>query len=327
MGEIRKRMSRLIKPLAMTPILYLHRLRRRRQLSRRLETTNRQVLVNDLMGLKVPSGSIVLVHTSLKALGFVEGGAAAVVDALIDAFVKENNGTVMLPAFSIDGTMYSSLKSGRVFDVKTTTSNLGAIPETFRQCASARRSVHPTHSFAAVGPDAEWLVKDHHLCGSSFGRGSPMARMMERDGYILGMGTNLGTVTFYHCLEEIEETFPVDVFTPDSPIKVQCRDYSGVTHILSVCAHDPDPNKIQYRIDRPESKELRELFRRRFEQYALLKWYQIGQAKSWLVPAKRLYEEYKRLVENGITVYTSGEEARRKEQQSDHWSEPKGRGA
>src|SRR5690606_27894928 len=107
-----------------------------------------------------------------------DGGPQTVVDALIESIVRERSGTLMLPTYSINGTMRNTLlvgqsEGGIVFDVRSTPSNLGAIPEAFRRHPGVVRSVHPTHSFGAIGALAEELVAEHHTCGSSFGRGSP----------------------------------------------------------------------------------------------------------------------------------------------------------
>ena len=194
----------------------LHSLRRKRELKFSRTEISRPQLVADLSRLPIDRDAIVLVHSSLKSLGFVSGGATMVVEALVEAIVKRNGGTVMLPCYSINGTMHQTLLEQRIFDVSKTPSNLGAIPEAFRHLPEAVRSIHPTHSFAAIGPLAKWLTGTHHSCGTSFGAGSPMAKLREKQGYLLGLGTNLGTVTFYHCLEDIETGFPLAVHTVDS---------------------------------------------------------------------------------------------------------------
>src|SRR5690606_8492762 len=136
----------------------------------------------------------------------------------------------------------------------------------------------------AIGALAEELVAEHHTCGSSFGRGSPMAKMLEHDGWLLGLGTNLGTVTFYHCLEEIEPDYPLNVYSPDSPFTVRCRDGRGEVHLLTLGAHDEQVSAN--RIDRPHSETLRAHYTRQFEKNAGLTWHTVGEARSWLISAR-----------------------------------------
>ncbi|MGI9491695.1 MAG: AAC(3) family N-acetyltransferase [Geminicoccaceae bacterium] len=298
----------------------VRRRRRIRELAASQPILSSERLVTDLDRLPVRQGTVVLVHSSLKALGFVTGGAEAVVEALIKVFVERRDGTFMLPTFSIDGSMHQTLTDGGPFDLRSTPSNLGAIPEAFRRHPKAKRSLHPTHSLAAIGSKAGWLVEGHHLAGTSFGDGSPMANMLAADGYLLGLGTDLGRVTFYHCLEEIEDDFPIDVFTPDSPIDVACYGHHDQVHRLSIKAHDRAPAK--HRIDQPDNTHLRSFFQHRFEDRAGLSWHQIGEAPSWLIEAKKLYAEIKGLMQAGITIYSSPKDLELFRQRDDNGSDP-----
>lgn len=278
---------------------------REHQLRRNLDSVGCDVLIRDLEALKLPQGAVLLVHSSLKSLGFVEGGPQIVVQALDEVIVRRRGGTLVMPMFSIAGTMHATLAAGEVFDVRSTPSNLGAIPEAFRVYPGVRRSVHPTHSFGALGEKAEWIVKDHHLAGTSFGDSTPMVRAMEAGGWIAGLGTELGTVTFYHCLEDRERGFPVRVYSPDSPFKVECIDWDGVSHMLELPAHDSDVSRT--RIDRPENDVIRSFFTRRFESEAGLEWINIGQGRGWYMPLQTMYAECRRVLRAGITIYTTPE--------------------
>ncbi len=282
--------------------------RRVRDLSEERVHVTSDDIERDLDSMPIPNGAVVLVHSSLKAIGFVEGGPQAVVQAMVRSIVDKRNGTLVFPTYSINGTMYNTLVMGGeggdvVFDVTTTRSNLGALPESFRNWPGVRRSVHPTHSFSALGPLAEELTGSHHTCGSSFGTGSPMAKMLDHDGWLLGLGTNLGNVTMYHCVEEIEDDFPFNVYTSDSPITVQCRDWDGNAHTLSLSAHDGSVSKT--RIDRPENKAIRDYFTSQFEKNAGLEWCQVCEARTWLVSTRGFYDETARLMRDGITIYTT----------------------
>ena len=48
-------------------------------------TQTRADLVGDLVRLGVPRGGVMMVHSSLRSIGHVEGGAETVVDALLDS--------------------------------------------------------------------------------------------------------------------------------------------------------------------------------------------------------------------------------------------------
>lgn len=297
-----KALKRLVKPLVLPVIEWMKARLRQRELRAELPHQGTQAIVMALDQAGLPEGAAVLIHTSLKSIGYVEGGAEAVVDALIEAVVERRRGTLVLPTFSIDGTMHNTLSSGRVFDVRTTPSNLGAIPEVLRRRPGVARSVHPSHSFAALGPLATWLTEAHHLAGSNFGANTPMVRLLEKHGYLMGIGTHLGNVTFYHCLEDLLDDFPVTVYSEDSPFAVTCIDGAGRAHQLQLGAHAPA--MAVTRIDRPENEVIRAHFTRHLEVYAGLRWFEIGATRGWVVPLEAMYRECVRLARQGVTVYS-----------------------
>jgi aminoglycoside N3'-acetyltransferase len=264
--------------------------------------TSRDRIVADLGVLPVDRGAAVLVHTAPSSAGFA-AGPETVVDALVDVFVGRNGGTVMVPTFSMAGTMRETLASGRVFDVTSTPSSLGPLAEAFRRLPGARRSIHPTHSFAAVGRHADWLTQAHHQCGTTFGRGSPMMRLKEVNGYIAGIGADLGGIAFYHCLEDIEERFPHNAYAPEPPSAVRCKGYHGDEYRFHLPAHDAASAEIG--LARPESAAVRDFFTDWFERHAELRWFQIADARVWLVRAQAAYRETRRLMLRGVTIYST----------------------
>jgi aminoglycoside N3'-acetyltransferase len=287
----------------------LRRVWRRRELAKTLPPVTRATLVQQLDVLDLPDQPVLLVHTSLKQLGFVEGGAEGVVDALVEAIVTRRGGTLVLPTFSIEGSMLNSLAAGAVFDVRATPSNLGAIPEAFRRRPGVRRSIHPTHSFAALGPRADWIVAEHHRCGSSFGEGSPMMRAKEADARLCGLGTSLGNVTFYHCLEDAEPDFPISVYAQSGPYPAPCIGWDGETHALLLPAHDTTVSRT--RIDHRESTAIRAFVQAELERHAGLGWFAIGHGRGWMVPMRAMYEHCRALMRAGITIYSTADDLAR----------------
>jgi aminoglycoside N3'-acetyltransferase len=255
--------------------------------------------------LPLPDHAVVLVHSSMSRLGYVEGGAATVVSALLSAVVEALGGTVAVPTFSMSGGMADTLRAGEIFDVRNTPSGMGRITELIRKHADARRSLHPTHSVSAIGPRASWLVEAHHRDRRSFGPLSPFARLSETNGYVLGLGVDLGPVTFYHVVEDLGP-FPIDVYTADSPIAATCLDDRGSRVEMAVMAHDPAVSVT--RIDRPSGAAIRAYMTTVLENAAGLTWHEIGDGRMWLVDARRFYHTLVQLKERRITIYASAAE-------------------
>lgn len=173
----------------------------------------RASLADDLRKLGLPGGSTVLVHSSLSALGWVVGGPEAVVLALEDMVGPD--GTIMMPAYSLSAPEPSVWKHPPVpeawwetirtewppFDLHLSPAfRLGAIPETFRHQSGTARSDHPNDSFCARGPNATVLLANHSL-DNGLGEGSPLARLYDRDGFVLLLGVDHSSNSSIHLAE------------------------------------------------------------------------------------------------------------------------------
>lgn len=141
----------------------------------------------------VQESAILMAHTSLSEFGYIEGGADALIDALLEAIGPR--GTLAMPTLSF------SWLGRRPYDPKTTPARIGAVPNVFRQRPGVLRSAHPTHSVAALGPKAAEIVSEHCPEEPVFGPRSPYARLYELDACII-MLCKLGANTTLHMAEE-----------------------------------------------------------------------------------------------------------------------------
>lgn len=128
------------------------------------------------------TGDHLLVHSSLRSIGPIEGGPEALIEGLFE--VISVAGTLAMPTFN-----YGSPLPEPFFDPKTTPSKTGALTEIFMRYPGALRSLHPTHSIAARGERAEEFVAGHNKF-TTFGIGSPIDRLAQADGYVLLMGVS-----------------------------------------------------------------------------------------------------------------------------------------
>jgi aminoglycoside N3'-acetyltransferase len=189
------------------------------------EPWTRVRLVRDLRVLGVADGDTLLVHASLRAMGFVIGGAVTVVRALRDSVGP--TGTIVVPTATTDNTdprrWHLTCKAPRparewvlirdhlpAFDPAVTPSrNMGAVTETVRTWPGAVRSGHPQTSFAALGARAGKLMADHHR-DCHYGERSPLARLVEVDAKVLLLGVGYDVCTAFHLAEYL---------VPDPPVR------------------------------------------------------------------------------------------------------------
>lgn len=200
-------------------------------------------LAADLRALGVEPDETLLVHSSLGSLGWVAGGAQAVVEALQRTVIPD--GTVVVPTFTgqysdpaawgnppvpdewVDG-MPERLPTFHP-DV-TPTRSMGAVPECLRDDPDAVRSRHPEKSFCAWGGDAEPIVADHGF-DEGLGEDSPLAAVYDRDGTVLLLGVGHGVNTSLH-LAEYRADIPTDRVRHRAPVLVDGErtmvEYGGI---------------------------------------------------------------------------------------------------
>ena len=146
----------------------------------------KKMLQNDLSALGIRPGDTVLMHSSFRSLGGIEGGATGFFEAFTDLLGSE--GTLILPALS-----YKSVtRQQPVFHQDQTPSCVGYLPEFFRtQVPGVIRSLHPTHSCCLLGKYARELAEGHELDDTPVGRHSPFAKLPLIGGKILMLGCGL----------------------------------------------------------------------------------------------------------------------------------------
>jgi aminoglycoside N3'-acetyltransferase len=300
----------MLKPLKRSVKAALEILRRRRS-ARQLRQSGRHVtradLAQDLARLGIGQGDTVFLHSSLKSLGYVEGGASSVIKALQDAVGPE--GTLLVPTYYLPaGTVKATCElEGYVFDPRSHGTNMGRLPETFLAEAASHRSVHPTHSVSAWGRHAAYLTEAHHLAPSIFGEGSPWQRFVGIEGAkVLGLGVSMGPVTFYHVVEDaLGERFPERVWEAGS-YSLPCLDREGKR--CEVPVRPFAPGVAARRIDYAAREDLREWFRAEFERAGLRVNGRVGEADAWLIPARGFFDHLHTLAEQGITIYSTPEQ-------------------
>ncbi len=180
-----------------------------------LQPITRSELAASLRKLGVSSGNTIMLHASVKAIGWIVGGPDVVIQALLDVLGQE--GTLMMYVAWEEDAPYSLaqlpgkwqeayLKECPPFDPTRSRANRGwsILTEYLRTWPGAYRSDNPEASCVAVGAKAEWLTENHPL-QYGYGSGSPLAKLCELKGRVLLFGAPFGSITLLHYAESIAD--------------------------------------------------------------------------------------------------------------------------
>ena len=182
-----------------------------------MASVTRLQIEGGLDALGLGASTSVIVHSSLRSFGQVEGGALTVCEALIDVC-----GTVLMPAGTWDLTgipappglvrSHNAVLAAATWDEFDAAlaravpfapdlpidRELGHIPETLRQAFTHWRGTHPLLSYVAVGRHAQELAAAQRL---DWPLGSLQA-LADRGGDVLLLGVDHTVNTMIHLAEQ-----------------------------------------------------------------------------------------------------------------------------
>jgi len=266
--------------------------RRQRRFNKIKKTkpVTKQDILNDLRKLGLKEGDIVLVHSSLSAIGYVEGSTDTVIDALLEAVGED--GTIMVPTFPFIDFMASYVKKNPVFDVRRTPSKMGVITEKFRQRTESLRSCHPTHSVAAIGKQALFMTAGHENSYYPFDKSSPFWKLIEIKGYVLLLGVDYESMTVFRTFECIVSNFTFEVYL-EKPVELHVIDGEGREKTVVTKVQSPKVSKIRSN----------SIVGEYFDKHGFSRTGYVGMARSRLIFVGDLMDRMSELLNMGITTY------------------------
>lgn len=152
-------------------------------------------LMNNLEASNINRSGTLLIHSSMKAIGEVDGGADTVLNVLID-YMKE--GLLLFPTHTWEEW---NLKEG-IYDPATEKACVGILPNLFMKKDGVVRSLHPTHSVAALGKRAQAYIKRDEVVFTPCPKEGCFGGLYDEDAQILFLGASLNKNTYIHSLEE-----------------------------------------------------------------------------------------------------------------------------
>lgn len=148
----------------------------------------------------IEPGGVVMIHSSLFALGRPSGTAPVDLPAALFEALREllgDDATLVVPTFTF------AFCQGRLFDPQVTPSEgMGAFSEHLRKRPESHRSPHPIQSLAASGPLAKTLTSRDTL--SAFAPGGPFDALVHLNAQLLCLGCGFEALSLVHWAEEAQ---------------------------------------------------------------------------------------------------------------------------
>lgn len=147
--------------------------------------------------MKVPRGGVVLVHSSLRLVGNIDG--KDLLDALI-VHCTAAGGLLCIPTHT-----WGFMRRRITLDMTAHETCLGALSNIAAADSRGIRSENPTHSMVVFGERsrAEKFVENELFVSSGTSPESCYGKIYREGGHILLVGVSHGRNTYLHCAEEM----------------------------------------------------------------------------------------------------------------------------
>ena len=232
----------------------------------------------------VSPSDTVLIHTSMRSLGEVEGGC----DGVIDGFISYlTDGLFLVPTH----TWANVNKNQPIYDVKNTPPCIGALPTVAAKRPDGIRSLHPTHSMWAHGKRAAEFVRGEEVSKTPCPAGGAWARLYDEDAKIIMLGVGIDKLTYIHAIDEMLD-LPERLSEEKELVVI---DYCGNEHKVSFRSHSHATS--QYFVN----------YEKALDYLGIIKRTRLGDADVLIISAKELTEALKSFWEKADYDLSYGE--------------------
>ena len=182
----------------------------------------KQFIKAQIDNIFIPKGAPIIMHTSLRSIGKIEGGAEALLDILVDKIVSEG-GLLIIPTHTWDNLGNDC----PTLDLTKKEANLGAFPLVALNDPRGYRTDNPTHSAVIFGDRSQAirLASNESKVDTPVAPDSIYGRLYDEDGYVLLVGVTLNKNTYLHSVEEALD-FPDRMLSEYTDVSVKYSDGS-----------------------------------------------------------------------------------------------------
>lgn len=265
----------------------VHAWLRRRNLALKKRLYRRPITLDELRTVLVQlgfeRGRVVWVHSVWNEFYNLNARPSEVIGVMRDLLGPD--GTLVMPAFPVDQD------PDKVLEIDDAPSQTGLLTEVFRRGRDVERSIHLTSSVCAVGPAANFMLRDHHHDLFPWGPKTPYCRATEVDARIVALGSPYLTrhLTLLHaveCLLYDEVPFFQRVF--DGKVRYRWRRRNG----------EEGTHEFLSRVGRLNHRHYHRYFPR-----CLYMQHRLSNLDTFAIDAKVLLNHALNLGRRGITMY------------------------
>lgn len=159
---------------------------------------NKDKIKEQLHGLGIKRDDTVIIHTSFKAVGEIDGGPEEFINAFCEYL---SDGLFLVPA----QTWANVTRESPVYDPQKSEPCIGLIPRTAYKRQDGIRSLHPTHSMWACGKGAKEFIAGEEHAQTPARVGGAWWKLGEVGAKILLIGVDHGRNTYIHAVDEIAD--------------------------------------------------------------------------------------------------------------------------
>ena len=237
-----------------------------------------------LKNLDFKSNDTILIHSSLKAIGPIEGNAEGLIDTLKEYF---NDGLIIFPTHTWDTMKQDDM----IFDTEKSISCVGALTNVALKTQGFVRSLHPTHSVCAYGKNAIEYTNLDDTATTPVGPNNCFGALKNMNAKIIFLGAQLSKNTFIHSIEEeydVADRFTSHIFHFTSKGNNKTIEYYMPKHYSTLSAHISE-----------HYEKLLPLFLNR----GIAKEFTFGNAKSYVIDAKKSHSLVCEILNNDIHAF------------------------
>ena len=152
--------------------------------------------------------------------------------------------SIFMPSFPFSkADYYPYMLSDEVFNIKKTPCRVNLITEIFRRDPDVIRSLHPYLSVAGKGPMALDILNEHHKSIKLFDAKTPFYKIMQNNGYVIGLGVDCNTNSFAHLPDDLMLKYYNFSIYENKIYQKKCIDYDEIQHIIKTQLVSKDISK------------------------------------------------------------------------------------